>query len=1114
MIFVIKGLSITLALCVFFNSAWLDAMEQAPADIFDLGQPVFEAIAAQDENKAANVTAIVEDLTGFIWIGDEKGLRRFDGYRYKIYAAETDDNNRINTDSIYTLAVDNNNNIWVGTATSGLAILQASTGQFLQVELPSTEGFSTIRSIVNNPKGGMWVATNKVIYRLDDNFQVTASYSLANVADDDGSHYIKDLLVDEQQQLWVGSSKALFKVDQDGVMNLVPITDKPPYISVLFEDSEGAIWVGTLGSGLFKLNTDGHVLARLEDYATDSLLETTPGQLWLGTAASGLVKIDTNTYQVIKQFTHDVAIPHSLGMNQIRAIMVDRAGLIWIGTWGKGLYRFNPNNLAFANLYHSPSNPHSLSKNQIANIQEMSDGKMLFAVYGHGVDLFSPKQGRLKTFDGSHGADHLLNKSKMIYMTQGSAEEVWLSIVNVGLVRYTPDTDQFEYISEFSGATTLDVLWGSDGALLVMTTKGLKRFYPHSREIQDFYQGENSQTVDTHRYRNIIKMADGTLWMNSDSALFMVKPNSQLIQPVWIINDLHQASDRINGLSIDSKNNFYFSSKYQLFKFSHWQDTGSHQGVFDNILLTSEEMEKPAIAGELFDDMSGQLWGGKFAVDSQTGDMDYFGLADGMGIENIWENTKKRSKSGTLLFASPSGVLMVRPPLYKKWDYMPPVVITDTYIDSENVHIQGDHLTLSPDNHRVTIEFSSLDYTAPTKNKYAYKLTGNTYDDWHYVDHAHRSVSFTNLAPGDYSLQIKGSNRKGKWSDDMAQLAISILPAWYQTWWFRSFMLFTFGLLLMVLFKWRVRQMTAKRRELEVLVKQRPLSLEQQTVRLEDKSQSLQLKTLEATSALDQLLLTQNELVESEKHASLGRLVVGVSHELNTPLGVAKLAIDQLSIDSQDLTQMMLSGALSKTKFLRRNESISQASDLVKKNVDRAADLVARFKTLSTQQATANVKKIEMDAYTQDILTSLEYQYSQMKGRIHISTGDTPQIELDVAALDKVLACLMENAVQHAFTAGTDDAKIAITLGLQSHHNKDRLMLSFKDNGRGIDADVLPLIFDPFYTTLRDSGAVGLGLHAAFNLVTQSLRGTIECHSKLYEGTTFILYIPITPESG
>jgi ligand-binding sensor domain-containing protein/signal transduction histidine kinase len=1097
----------------------LRAIENPPADIFDLGVPIIEAIAPQDENKAVKVTAVVEDLKGFIWIADEKGLRRFDGYRYKIYRPESNDKNTINSDGVNVLAVDKNNNIWVGTETSGLSIILASTGKFLQVVLPNTQEFLTVQSIVEIPKGGMWVGTKKVIYSVDDNFEVLASYALPQMTEADDNHFIRDLLFDQQQQLWIGSSKALFKMDRDGVMHAVPFVDKAPYISSLLEDSNGSIWVGTLGNGLFKLNADGQVLARFENYTTENLFEAVPGQLWLGTVSSGLIVLDINTYEIIQEFSHDIAIPHSIGMNSVSAIMVDRAGLIWLGTWGKGLYRYNPNNLAFANLYHSPSNPQTLSVNYIAQIKELNDGKMLFAAYGRGVDLFSPQQGRLKTFDGSHGVDRLLTKSKVVYMAQNSAKDVWLSIVNAGLVRYTPDTEEFEYISEFSGSTTLDVLWRSEEVLLVMTSKGLKRFNPQSREIQNFYRGDNSQSVDTHRYRNIIKMPDGTLWMNSNSALFMVMPNSQLIHPVSIISDVHTSSDRINGLSIDSKNNFYFSSKYKLFKLSHWQNTDSHQAVFDNIILTSKEIEMPLIKGELFDDRDQQLWGGKFAINMQTGEMDHFGLADGIGIEELWENVKEQSKSGTLLFASPSGVLMVRPQLYKKWDYMPPLVVTGAYIDGQSTYIEDNHLTLSPKNKRVSIEFSALDYTAPSKNKYAYSLDGDDDYSWNYVDHTRRSASFTNLAPGEYSLQIKGTNRKGKWSDDIATVSINVLPAWYQTWLFKVVMLLAFILLLMVLFKWRVNKMTAKRRELEVLVKQRTLSLEQQTVRLEDKSKSLELKTLEATNAtieatstLEQLLLTQDQLVESEKHASLGRLVVGVSHELNTPLGVAKLAIDQLSNDNQGLNQMMTSGALSKSKFLQKNESISQASDLVRKNVDRAADLVQRFKTLSTEQASQDIRELDVVSHISDLLTILEFQHSEMKGRVHISASQAIQIQLDVAALDKVIASLLDNAMLHAFPTGLDNAKIAIKLNVVSHQQQNVLELSFHDNGCGIDQAVLPLIFDPFYTTSRETGAVGLGLHAAFNLVTQSLGGSIRCISALKQGAEFIIVVPITDQ--
>ena len=206
---------------------------------------------------------------------------------------------------------------------------------------------------------------------------------------------------------------------------------------------------------------------------------------------------------------------------------------------------------------------------------------------------------------------------------------------------------------------------------------------------------------------------------------------------------------------------------------------------------------------------------------------------------------------------------------------------------------------------------------------------------------------------------------------------------------------------------------------------------------------------------------------------------------------------------------MMESGVLSKSKFLQKNESISRASELVRKNVDRAADLVQRFKTLSTTQASHDVRDIDVVAYIGDMLTALEYQHSEIKGRVHISASQAIEMKLDLVALDKVMVSLLDNAMQHAFPRGLDEAKITITLSVVTHQQKNVLELSFHDNGCGIDQAVLPLIFDPFYTTSRDTGAVGLGLHAAFNYVTQSLHGTIQCHSDLDSGSEFILHIPI-----
>ncbi len=252
----------------------------------------------------------------------------------------------------------------------------------------------------------------------------------------------------------------------------------------------------------------------------------------------------------------------------------------------------------------------------------------------------------------------------------------------------------------------------------------------------------------------------------------------------------------------------------------------------------------------------------------------------------------------------------------------------------------------------------------------------------------------------------------------------------------------------------------------------------------------------------NQIISMQKQLVESEKMAALGNLVAGVAHEVNTPIGVSITAATHLS----DLANTILAkkekgeDIIEDLEYLL--EDLSMATNIINKNLTRAGALVQSFKQLSVDQTTEDKRDFEVGAYIDEIILSLSPSYKKSGVLLEHKYQKEVVVNGWPGALAQIITNLMFNATQHAF--GNDKGKITIN----THDEGDFVRISFKDNGKGIDDEMLSKIFDPFYTTRRHQGGTGLGLSVVYSLVTQRYKGTIECRSELGKGTEFTIRIP------
>ncbi|MFI3185209.1 MAG: DUF3365 domain-containing protein [Methylococcaceae bacterium] len=253
------------------------------------------------------------------------------------------------------------------------------------------------------------------------------------------------------------------------------------------------------------------------------------------------------------------------------------------------------------------------------------------------------------------------------------------------------------------------------------------------------------------------------------------------------------------------------------------------------------------------------------------------------------------------------------------------------------------------------------------------------------------------------------------------------------------------------------------------------------------------------------LQVTRNELVETEKMASLGRLVAGFAHELNTPVGVAVGAISYGDQTLNTLTVLLGQEEVTEQELTCQLDYLKESHQLALANLRRAADLVQRFKRSSIDRSSQQMREYNLAELTQDVLTTLQNNLKRTAVRVEVDCPDDLKLYGTPGLLEQVLTNLITNSIAHGFDNGSRPGKILIKA---RRSETERLMLDFQDDGIGMTDETRHQAFEPFFTTQRGNGGSGLGLYVIYNIITQQMHGTIQIISKPGTGAQFHIDCP------
>lgn len=1082
------------------------ALAAAPAwATLDLGDAHFESVGDADSIPDNNVTALAQDHDGFLWIGTPNGLVRYDGYRFRRFARDPRDPESLGGVFIRALLIARDGRLWVGTDADGVSVYDPANGRFTRHghrdDQDDSLSHNQVRALAEDADGSIWVGTRGGLDRLDPvNGRVQRQTRRFGAATIDTDERVFALLYDRRGDLWIGSWNGLARRSAaDGSYSHIEDTRLAgQLIMSLYELADGRIGVGTAQVGSFLVTPETAAAMAIPidlertPSATEALalamIQPREDELWLG-SFGGITVVDVASGRVRRQIVPDAAVPSSLAHTQVRTFLKDRAGMIWIGGYSGGLQQHDPANDAISVLHHRPSQPGTLANPSISSILELDTGDIWLGTREQGIDVLDPKRGVISSLRPDQQHPGGLGNGMVLSLAQVRDGSVFAGTL-AGMFRYRPASRDFEAIDSergLLGSTVRCLLADPGGDLWIGSNAGLSRWNALNGAVATIpVAGGGALAADVNA---LALDPDGRLWVGSTVGLHVLEPGAASLIAANPddpgIEELSGGS--VVGLLLDRRGQLWIDTANGLSRLRNWD--GQH-AQWDAVSLRLGIGGRP-FGANLLDDDQGRIWTQLYIYDPASDSVQELSRADGIDIGTAWYRSYARLSSGQLMFGGSRGVALIDPARFRSWQFQPPLVISELRVDSV-VQESGrwrSGLTMGADSRSFSIEFAALDYSAPLRNRYAHRLVG--YDaDWIETDATRRIASYSKLWPGDYTFEVRGSNRVGTWAAQPLQIAVHVLPAYWQTPWFALLALLGIGLLIYLGYHLNLAKVRRHEHELELMVEQRTHELSEAKERAE--------------TALVRLTDAQQQLVASEKMASLGQLVAGVAHEINTPLGIALTAASVQSEQLRTLRQRVQSHTLKSTDLDQYIATASQAGKLVDDHIARAAHLVRSFKQVSVDRSTDERRRFDLLNFLQELIENMELAWKRRSIRFELSCPPDLMLDNYPGTLGQIITTFAQNALQHAY----QDQRPGV-LGIHATALADgQIELRFSDDGSGIAASDMPRVFEPFFTTRRSDGFIGLGLHTVFNLVNGRLHGQIDVDSSPGQGTRFVLHFP------
>ena len=1014
------------------------------AQAAEFGGPIFHSVGDLSTIPDGIVADITQDRSGFLWVATHDGLVRYDGYEFRLYRHDPKNKHSLSENRIRTIEGGDDGRLWIATTTAGVSIYDPRSDHFQHLTKNNGLSANSARVLVRDG-GGMWIATSGGLDFVDYKTMRVTHFDVVPAGDADPKkrNDIGSLLRDRGGNLWIGSVAGLTVRRVNGRVESIPSLDGMAVYRV-FETEQGTLWISIFGGGLFILDPATGRLQEVdgtEKPRAYTLAQPSTEQVWVGTPGDGIEVRDAKSGALLQRIRHDVGIEESIDSDRVRSLFIDRSGIVWIGTWGDGLNRYTPADAAFRLIRYSPEQPDGLTNRDIGSILEASDGRIWIGTRGNGIDIFEDGQ-RVDGIRSSKNDPNSLVDSHVPAIIENEGA-IWIGTRAGAVHRYDRKTRRirrYEIRSAADTSSTVNTLEPTrDGGIWVGLTAGLVHLDPRTG-IATPQQFDDGKPVRASVSR-ILYDRNGVLWVGTHAMLAALVPGADKFHRVS-----GTTSELIQDLLEDRKGRLWIGTSEGLDRLVSFDGRNAR---FEPI---GPRIGRDGLRCEnLLEDDRGRIWvDADLMFDPETMAFREFSRAEGAG-RVIWNGAAEKLRDGRLLYGGPEGILVIDPALLQTWSYTPPVALTAVRVDGIKRQ-PGTSLTLEPRTRSVGFEFAALDFSAPEQNRYAYRLRGFE-KKWTEVDASRRSATYTNLPPGDYVLEIRGSNRAGIWNTRTFNVPLRVKPAFYQTLPFRVAVIVALLGATYPIYRARLRYLKRKQRALEELVHARTADLEVSERR-----------ALEASQAKSIFLAT-------------------MSHELRTPLN-AILGFAQLMRRSPTLSD----ADRQTVGIIRRSGEhlLGLINDVLSIAKIEAGKLILDPRPFDVREMIATVD--EMMRVRADAV-DVQFDIDTDSSFPHFVQGDEGKLR-------QVLINLLGNAIKFS-----PRGKVL----LRSRWIDGRAHFEVADTGVGIAADELPTLFEPFVQTASGRTAkegTGLGLTVTQHIV-QAMGGEISVDSEVGKGTTF-----------
>lgn len=1085
------------------------------------GAERFDHVTAEQGLSQGTVYAFCQDRQGFMWMGTQDGLNRWDGHEMRVWKHDPLDASSISPGYIRALLATPDESLWIGTEGGGLDRMDLRTGVVKRFPLPVPAvdiAASSVYSLADRRDGTILVGCAAGLLVLNTRTGLFKSIELPVVAPEDPEcRLVFAMLVDREGSAWLATKYGLLRLDKEG-RSVVHFRHDPldpgslpkDNIKALYRDSDGHLWVGTYGDGLCRLEQDGRTFRAFDLPGIEfvyGITEDRFGSLWVGTF-NGVHVIDAARQRVHSYFK-DVNDPHALKSDMVLAMYRDRSGLIWVSTSGQGACLTDPEPDRFHVLDDRGGNGAHLTESFVYGITDDAQGRLLIATSGGGVNVWDRANDRVTGLVHESESLHGVGCDVTRCVLEDSKGRLWVGTDKCGLYRRDPHGRFRNYTrrlgdqSSIPSNVVLTVVEDRAGTIWVGTyAGGIARYNEDTDDFTTYaHDPVDPNSLPGNIVRCILEDRDGALWIgtggtglcrfdraNGSFRRYASAPGNDGGITSNFIRCLHE--DRRGTLWVGTNGGGLCMMQRTQQGDPRFVPFTMRDGLSDNVVYGIAESG------------SGNLWLStneglsEFRMDRAlrtiAGESDddaplFVHYAAHHGIQQGEFNGRAcfRDRAGWMYFGGVNGITYFHPDSMQRSAVHPPVVITDLQVRNRPVLIdtaqdrKANHLRMADDQFLLdrlpnqidtlvipyaasmfSFTFSAIDFDHPDESSYYYILEGLD-REWNSIG-TRRYISFTNLDPGSYVLKLGASSTGRPPNVPGKVVRILIVPPFWMTGWFRAVLVIAAILAVILLVRRRHRKLRRENARMQRQVQERTQELSEQKAIAENRNAQLE-----------------------ELNALNRRILSVISHDFKGPLISMRLLIDVLRSGKYERLDIHTSDI--------RNQLVQ--SEMILQNLLDWARLElgeARARPVSQRPAAADV--------AHDIASELEtlIRDKALTMVVEERAGDDPRVPLDVLRI--IYRNLIGNALKYSPAGGI------VTCG----YDAATAEYFVRDEGKGIPPTLADRLFKgavhSALGTHHEKG-FGLGLYLTAELIHKH-GGDIRVETGS-GGSTFFFAFPI-----